>query len=101
MPAPHESTDTTVARHDERLKNIEQSLGELADSYRELAQNNQRISLVEQDTGLLRKDHDKLRDDFEAHLRAHNNVAGRALFELLKFFVAGAMGAWLGNGVHL
>ena len=101
MPAPHESTDTTVARHDERLKNIEQSLGQLAESYGELVKNNQRISLVEQDTGLLRKDHDKLRGEFDAHLRAHNNLIGKALFALLKFLAAGAAGAILGQGIHL
>jgi regulator of replication initiation timing len=104
-----DNLDIAVARLDERVKNhdsfieqIAKDLERMAAAYEELVRSNQRISLLEQDLVNMKDAQRKLSERADARELAQNRITGLALYDVVKLLLAVGMGIALDHyGIRL
>ena len=96
--------EVSVARLDERLKQMADDQRRMAESYEKLVESNERISLLEKDVSAHKESiqtlwlkHDALVVQFDSHRQTQGKLAGAALYDILKIMVAAAIGAALAH----
>ena len=103
-----EPIETTVARLEERFLAVQTVIQQLAEdqrklvaSYEKLVESNQRILLVESEISSLKSCTEKMQIRFEGMSNHANGFTRHALYDLLKYAFALAMGAILMKGGKL
>lgn len=107
---PKEPIEVAFARLDERFQGFEKAFEQmvqdqrsLTESYQKLVESNQRIALLESEVAVLKESTKTLWSKFDAHIAAHDKIAGSALFEVAKLVAAvviGAFAAHFGVPIH-